>query len=204
LLAIDAAPLMGSALPQDPVPWTDYPWGPDYPTCGQDAEWLTCGHEAVSLVARRHEHPVLTDERVWLRVAGLEFQRFAAQTLPDGGVRLGHPNPPHAGWEVWGLPAGAPALGVEVGHVTLTGDGVRGLDGAGWRMRSCAGVQVEGFPLQVLFDPQGELRMLRLQALPETGLPGVDAYECVARALNDVRPMPGVTSAELQLSRALE
>lgn len=204
LLALDGPALApGAAMPSGDDAWTDYPWGPDFDACRTQDPWLLCGGATVELAARRHAQPVVSEHMTWLRVAGLEFQRFAVEPLADGAVRLGHPNAPHDGWEVWGLPSGPPAS-QERARVELTGDGVRGLVGAAERMRACQGVQVDGFPLQLLFDDQGAVRMLRLQAVPDAGLDAVAPFACVARALDDVRPMPGVTSAELQISRALE
>lgn len=157
---------------------------------------------------RAHQEPVpKAASAQWLRVSGLEWQGFF--TTPAGQVelggqtvdvlRFGHPNAPHDGWEVAAWTPTRPA-GPRVGRATLSKSPLlHGESQAQARMVGCPLVSLERFPIALLFDEQGALRMLRLQGLPEQPLAEVD-LACVASAMEDLQVVPGTKLVELQLS----
>lgn len=143
----------------------------------------------------------------WLRVSGLEWQAFYVAPLGEtslAGVqvpvlRYGHPNAPFAGWDVAG-PSPRRAVGPRVGRARMTrGPALEGETQAEARMVGCPLVPMESFPVALLFDSQGALRMLRLQALPEQPLAELN-LACVASAMEGLQVAPGTRVVELQLT----
>lgn len=157
---------------------------------------------------RGHSEPVeKAGSAQWLRVSGLEWQGF--YTAPMGQVelggqthdvlRFGHPNAPHDGWEVaaWTPPQ---AAGPRVARASLSKSPLlHGETTAQAGMVGCPLVSLERFPIALLFDERGALRMLRLQGLPEQPLDELD-LACVASAMEDLQVVPGTKQVELQLS----
>ncbi len=168
-----------------------------------------CTSEAKPVRAMRsHVEPVPATASVhWLRVSGLEWQAFYSAPLgqvrlegqPVALVRYGHPNPPHAGWEVAG-PLESRAPGERVGRAVLSKSPLlHGETRAQAAMLGCPLVAMDAFPIALLFDAQGAFRMLRLQALPEQPLAELD-LACVASAMEGLQVAPGTRVVELQLS----
>lgn len=157
---------------------------------------------------RPHTEPVAGKGAAqWLRVSGLEWQAFYAEPLGHvrlGGqslevTRFGHPHAPHSGWEVAGWTPTQTA-GPKVGRASLSKSPLlTGETQAAARMVGCPLVPLERFPVALLFDDSGTLRMLRLQGLPEQPLSELD-LACVASAMEGLQASPGTKLLELQLS----
>ncbi|MFT5583915.1 MAG: hypothetical protein ACI9VR_001499 [Cognaticolwellia sp.] len=60
-------------------------------------------------------------------------------------------------------------------------------------------VLLDGFPVALLFDDLGVLRMMRLQGLPETPLAELE-LACLASAMAGLHLVSGVKIVELQLN----
>lgn len=137
----------------------------------------------------------------------MEWQAFYTETIAQVSLgdqlvpvqRLGHPNAPHDGWELagWSAPASS---GLRVGRASLSKSPLlHGETGAQAAMVGCPLVPLERFPVALLFDDLGALRMLRLQGLPEQPLAELD-LACVASAMEGLVVAPGTKILELQLT----
>lgn len=151
------------------APSTGLPYGLSLGLDCQQREGVhLCAKEATPVRAiRSHEQPVQGAGSVhWLRVSGLEWQAFYAAPLgqvrlgeqPVEVVRYGHPNPPHAGWEVADAKPRA-AVGERVGRAVLSkGPLLHGEAQAQAGMLGCPLVPMDSFLIALLFDVQGALR----------------------------------------------
>lgn len=196
---------------QQGAPSTSLPYGLSAGLeCRQSEGINVCYREGEPVRAlRAHSEPVPGEGAPqWLRVSGLEWQAFYAAPLGQvslgGGeplevTRFGHPHAPHEGWEVAGW-APPPVTGPRVGRANLSKSPLlTGETQAAARMLGCPLVALERFPVALLFDDSGTLRMLRLQGLPELPLSELD-LACVASAMEGLQASPGTKLVELQLS----
>lgn len=187
----------------------DYPWAAELDAgCGwwQGATLLCAPRGVVDRAYRRDDRPVEGGERRWRRTAGMEWRSGfqVAEPAPPGFTawRWGQRATPSAGWvgvEAEGVTA-ARAPRTRPREASLRGGEALGaaLPGVLTALGLCPGPAAEELPVVMLYDAEGEARLLRVQAFLLDEPPDM---ACVAEALAAPGRPPGIDGAlELMLT----